>query len=42
MGWEVDHRHPKSKGRTDVSRNLQAVQWEENRSKSDKYPYLGN
>ena len=39
MGWEIDHKHPKSKGGTDSSRNLQAVQWEENRSKSDKYPY---
>lgn len=39
MGWEVDHRHPKSKGGTESPRNLQAVQWEENRLKSDKYPY---
>lgn len=39
MGWEVDHRHPISKGGTDSSRNLQAVQWEENRKKSDTYPY---
>lgn len=39
MGWEVDHRHPISKGGTDNTRNLQAVQWEENRKKSDKYPY---
>ncbi len=39
MGWEVDHRHPVSKGGTDSSRNSQVVQLEENRSKSDKYPY---
>lgn len=39
MGWEVDHKHPIAKGGTDNVRNLQAVQWEENRSKSDKYPY---
>ena len=39
MGWEVDHKYPVAKGGTDSSRNLQAVQWEENRSKSDKYPY---
>ena len=39
MGWEVDHKHPVSKGGTDNPRNLQAVQWEENRTKSDKYPY---
>ena len=39
MGWEIDHKHPKSKGGTDSSRNLQAVQWEENRKKSDTYPF---
>ena len=39
MGQEIDHKHTKTKGGTDSSRNLQAVQWEENRSKSDKYPY---
>ena len=39
MGWEVDHKHPVAKGGTDSPKNLQAVQWEENRSKSDKYPY---
>jgi len=39
MGWEVDHRYPISKGETDSTRNLQAVQWEENRKKSDTYPY---
>ena len=39
MGWEIDHKHPKSQGGTDNSRNLQAVQWEENRKKSDTYPY---
>ena len=41
MGWEVDHRHPVSKGGTDSPKNLQAVQWKENRIKSDKYPYKG-
>lgn len=39
MGWEVDHKHPVAKGGTDSPKNLQAVQWKENRSKSDKYPY---
>lgn len=39
MGWKIDHKHPKSKGGTDNSRNLQAVQWEENRKKLDTYPY---
>ena len=38
-GWEVDHKHPVSKGGTDSNKNLQAVQWKENRAKSDKYPY---
>ena len=41
MGWEVDHRHPVSKGGTDSTKNQQAVQWKENRIKSDKYPYKG-
>lgn len=41
MGWEIDHSFPKSKGGTDNSRNIKAVQWEENRKKSDKYPYDG-
>ena len=42
MGWEVDHRHPISKGGTDSPKNLQAVQWKENRQKSDTYPYKNN
>ena len=41
MGWEVDHRHPVSKGGTDSPKNLQAVQCKENRIKSDKDPYKG-
>ena len=39
MGWEVDHKHPVSKGGSDRANNLQALQWEENRIKSNKYPY---
>lgn len=39
MGWEIDHIHPKAKGGTDLPRNIQALQWEENRKKSDTYPY---
>lgn len=39
MGWEIDHIHPKAKGGTDKPCNLQAIQWQENRKKSDKYPY---
>jgi len=38
-GWEVDHSNPKSRGGTDSSRNLQAMQSNANRSKGSKYPY---
>ena len=38
-GWEGDHKKPKAKGGTDNQRNLQALHWEANREKSDKYPY---
>lgn len=38
-GWEIDHKHPVSKGGTDSPRNLQALYWEENRQKGNKYPY---
>lgn len=41
MGWEIDHKHPISKGGTDTPNNLHVVQWKENRQKSDKYPYKG-
>jgi len=36
MGWEIDHSKPKSKGGTDHLNNLNPLQWEENRKKSDK------
>ena len=39
MGWEVDHKNPKSKGGSESTKNVQALHWEENRHKSDKYPY---
>jgi len=39
MGWEVDHKNPKSKGGSESTKNVQALHWEENRKKSDKYPY---
>ena len=38
-GWELDHSKPKSKGGSDSDRNIQPVHWEENRIKSNKYPY---
>ncbi len=37
-GWEIDHKHPKSRGGSDNLRNLQPLQWENNRSKGDDYP----
>jgi hypothetical protein len=37
-GWEVDHIKPVAKGGSDVITNLQPMQWENNRTKSDKYP----
>ena len=38
-GWEIDHKNPRAKGGTDHGRNLQALQWEANRKKSDKVNY---
>ena len=38
-GWELDHKHPVSKGGTNSPRNIQILQWEENRIKGNKYPY---
>jgi len=38
-GWEVDHKNPRSKGGTDNIRNLQPLQWEENRKKGNNYLY---
>lgn len=40
-GWEIDHKHPVAKGGSDTIRNLQPLHWEENKRKSDKYPYSG-
>ncbi len=33
MGWDIDHIHPKSKGGSDTTRNLQALNSGINRSK---------
>lgn len=40
-GWEVDHIKPVSKGGQDDPSNLQPLQWENNRKKSDTYPLGG-
>lgn len=37
-GWEVDHTRPVAQGGTDDLSNLQPLQWENNRHKSDSYP----
>lgn len=42
MGWEVDHSKPKAKGGTDHLNNLQPMQHEANRKKSDDYPHNPN
>ena len=38
MGWEIDHIVPRSHGGGDDLNNLQPLQWENNRAKSDNYP----
>jgi 5-methylcytosine-specific restriction endonuclease McrA len=35
-GWEVDHIYPSAKGGSDWLSNLQPLQWQNNRRKSDK------
>ena len=37
-GWEIDHIKPVAKGGTDDFGNLQALQWQNNRYKSDMWP----
>ncbi len=37
-GWEIDHICPVSQGGSDDLNNLQPLQWENNRCKSDNYP----
>lgn len=35
FGWEIDHITPKSKGAGDELKNLQPLQWENNRAKGN-------
>lgn len=35
FGWEIDHVFPAAKGGSDNITNLQALQWQNNRRKSD-------
>ncbi len=37
-GWEIDHKKPVAKGGDDDVNNLQPLQWQNNRRKSDDYP----
>ena len=38
-GWEIDHIKPSSKGGSDNLDNLQPMYWENNRKKSDTFPW---
>ena len=41
-GWEIDHIVPVSKNGSDVLGNLRPLQWDNNRRKSDTYPWNCN
>jgi len=38
-GWEIDHIKPTSKGGLNTIDNIQPLQWENNRTKSDSWPW---
>ena len=39
-GWEIDHKKPVARGGLDLLENLQALQWQNNRSKGDDWPAI--
>jgi hypothetical protein len=39
-GWEIDHLIPVAKGGNDDLSNLQPLQWQNNRKKSDDFPAI--
>jgi len=39
VGWEIDHIKPTALGGTDTLNNLQPLQWENNRTKGETYPW---
>ncbi len=39
VGWEIDHMNPTANGGPNTFDNLQPLQWENNRAKSDNYPW---